>query len=92
MILKVRLSEEKQIINAKELSVIISIKGLTINNGSVNTKDIHVKINIDMAEVYEVNYMSFHSTSFHSSQNISKYLFLWLFLVLTNDHKITKWI
>ena len=55
MLLKVKLSEEKHITNVKKLSVIIFIKGLTINNGSVNTKDIDVKIDIDMADVYKVN-------------------------------------
>ena len=33
----------------------IFIKGLTINNGSVSTKDIDVKVYVNMAEVYEVN-------------------------------------
>lgn len=31
------------------------ITGLTINNGSVTTKEIDVIIDFDMAEVYEVN-------------------------------------
>ena len=36
--------------------ILIFVKGLTINNGSVNTKEIDVTIVFNMAEVYDVRF------------------------------------
>ena len=41
------------------IHITILLKGLTINNGSVSTKDIQSTTKFDMANVYEVNYYIF---------------------------------
>jgi hypothetical protein len=49
------MKKEKYLSQYSNYHIIIFTQGLTVNNGSLNTKDIHVKIVFNMADVYEVN-------------------------------------